>query len=314
MKRLLFTLCAVSLVAISLSAQPPIRVMLLDGEMNPYHRWDLTSPVLKKILDEPGKFSVDVVTAPPQDSAMGSFMPKFSDYQVIVLNYDVPAGRWGDALKKSFEQYMTNGGGLVVIHAANNSFPEWKEYNTMIGVGGWRNRNEASGPYWYYKDNKLVSDPKPGNAGSHGNRIPFPMKVVDPNHPITKGLPPIWMHQSDELYAQLRGPGNNMTVLVTAYSDPANRGTGYDEPQLMVLNYGKGRIFHYAPGHDVAAMSSVDYVVLLQRGTEWAATGKVTQKVPDDFPTPKSVAYRVDISKMDPGPAAPRPAVRAANK
>lgn len=306
MKKLVFILFAVILFAsITLSAQNPIRVMILDGEMNPYHRWDVATPVLKKILAESGKFSVDVVTSPPKDSAIGNFMPKFSDYQVILLNYDVSADRWGDALKKSFEQYIANGGGLVTIHAANNSFPEWKEFNKMIGVGGWRNRNEASGPYWFYKDNKLVSDPKPGNAGSHGSKLPFQMKVVDPNHPITKGLPPVWMHQSDELYAQLRGPGNNMTVLVTAYSDPSNKGTGYDEPQLMVLTYGKGKIFHYAPGHDPIAMSSVDYAVLLQRGTEWAATGKVTQKIPDDFPTARSVSYRVDIAQMNPAPTSP---------
>ena len=288
------------LAVISLRAQNPIRVMILDGEMNPYHRWDVATPIIKKILAEPNKFAVDVVTAPPQDGDFSNFMPKFTDYQVVVLNYDAPTERWPEALKKSFEQYMSNGGGLVTIHGANNSFPEWTEYNKMIGMGGWRNRNEKSGPYWYYKAGKLVSDTKPGNAGSHGAKLPFQMKVVNASHPITKGLPPTWMHQNDELYAQLRGPGQNMTVLVTAYSDTNNKGTGYGEPQLMVLNYGKGRVFHYAPGHDAISMSSVDYVVLLQRGTEWAATGKVTQKVPTNFPTATTVSYRPDIAAMVP--------------
>jgi len=98
-----------------------------------------------------------------------------------------------------------------------------------------------------------------------------------------QGLPKIWMHQGDELYANLRGPGKNMTVLATAYSDPANHGTGFDEPQLLVLRYGKGRIFHTTFGHDGDALSSVDTVVTLQRGVEWAATGKVTQRVPASF-------------------------------
>jgi type 1 glutamine amidotransferase len=284
-------------------AQNQIRVMILDGETNKYHRWDITTPIIKKILDEPKKFTVEVITAPPADSDLSNFRPKFTDYQVVVFNYDAPTERWPQALKQSFEEYISNGGGLVIIHGANNSFPEWTAFNKMIGVGGWRDRNEKSGPHWYYKEGKLVSDTSPGSAGSHGNRIPFQMKVVHPNHPITKGLPSLWMHHNDELYARLRGPGENMEVLVTAYSDKNNKGTGYDEPQLMALSYGKGRIFHYTPGHDAVGMSSVDYVVLLQRGTEWAATGKVTQKVPTDFPTATTVSYRPDIAAMIPAEA-----------
>jgi hypothetical protein len=116
-----------------------------------------------------------------------------------------------------------------------------------------------------------------------------------------KGLPKTWMHQGDELYDRLRGPGKNMTVLATAYSDPANLGgSGVDEPLLMVLSYGKGRVFHSAIGHDVLALSSVDDVVTLQRGVEWAATGKVTQKVPATFPDANTVSYRTDLAAMDP--------------
>jgi uncharacterized protein len=103
------------------------------------------------------------------------------------------------------------------------------------------------------------------------------------------------MHHDDELYARLRGPGKNMTVLATAYSDPANNGTGRNEPQLMVLTFGQGRIFHTTMGHDITALSSVDFVVTFQRGTEWAATGNVTQKPPATFPTVNTVSYRTDF-------------------
>ena len=109
----------------------------------------------------------------------------------------------------------------------------------------------------------------------------------------------VWLHCDDELYAHLRGPGG-MTVLATAWSDPGNAGSGRDEPQLMVREYGRGRVFHTTFGHDVRALSSVDFVVTLQRGTEWAATGQVTQKVPGSFPTATTVAYRADLAAMDP--------------
>jgi len=204
------------------------------------------------------------------------------------------------ALKASFERYMTGGGGLVSVHAADNAFAEWTAFNEMIGVGGWRNRTEQAGPNWYISDGKVVSDATPGKAGSHGRRVPFRITVRDASHPIVKGLPPVWMHQGDELYAKLRGPGKNMSVLATAYSDPANVGTGRDEPQLMALRYGQGRVFHTTLGHDINGISSVDFVVTLQRGTEWAATGSVTQKVPASFPTADSVSYRSDLAAMAP--------------
>ena len=69
----------------------------------------------------------------------------------------------------------------------------------------------------------------------------------------------------------------------------------------MVLHYGKGRIFHTVMGHDVFALSCVGFITTFQRGTEWAATGKVTQKVPANFPTANSVSYRTDLAAMDPG-------------
>lgn len=301
MKKTILTLIVFVLLAVPALAAPAIRVMLLDGESGgPYHKWQLTTPVLKKQLEETGLFQVDVVTAPPANGDFSKFKPEFSKYQVVVMNYDAPDERWSAELKASFEQYVKNGGGLVVVHAADNAFGKWKEFNEMIGIGGWRGRNENSGALWFFKDGKLASDNSPGNAGNHGARQPYQITLRDTTHPITKGLPKVWMHQGDELYTNLRGPGKNMNMLGTAFADPSNRGTNRDEPILMALSYGKGKVFHTAMGHDIVALSCVGFITTFQRGTEWAATGKVTQKVPANFPTANSVSYRTDIAAMDP--------------
>ncbi len=288
-----------ALIGCTARAASPIAVLILDGESGgPYHDWPKVTAALERMLGEGGLFEVHVATAPPAGGDFGAFAPNFSAYATVVLNYDVPDERWPAALKASLERYVQAGGGLVSVHAADNAFPGWRAYNEMLGVGGWRARDEHAGPYWYYRNDTLVADKTPGPAGSHGTRVPFKVVVRDATHPIMRGLPKVWMHGDDELYARLRGPGDHMTVLATAYSDPGNSGSGRDEPQLMVLRYGQGRVFHTTFGHDLRALSSADFAVTLQRGTEWTATGDVTQAVPESFPTAEAPSYRADIAAI----------------
>lgn len=262
-----------------------LSALILTGQNN--HNWQASSPVLKDILDNSGLFVVDIIESPAQGKDMSGFTPTFSDYDVVVLDYT--GDPWPETTKTAFLEYVNQGGGVVVYHAADNAFRDWKEYNQIIGLGGWGNRSEEDGPYVYWKDGAITKDMSPGRGGSHGAQHAFRVvnRVID--HPITKGLPTEWMHGKDELYSELRGPAENMTVLSTAYADTAKGGTGRHEPVLMVIEYGKGKIFHTVIGHagvpgSNPAMECVGFIVTLQRGAEWAATGAVTQEVPEDFP------------------------------
>ncbi len=285
------------ILAAGLCSAAPMKALIIDGQNN--HDWKACTPVLKEIVEETGLFDVDVATTPPQGQPMDSFKPDFGKYNVIIANYT--GDDWPKATRDAFVQYMSNGGGLVVIHAADNAFPNWPEWNEMIALGGWGGRNEKSGPYVYWKDGQIIRDNSPGPGGAHGQQVDYLITARDTQHPIMKGLPEKWMHIKDELYSRLRGPAKNMTLLATSIQDTATGGTGRDEPVLFTISYGKGRIFHQAMGHAPEQMRCVGFIVTTQRGTEWAATGKVTlTDVPADFPTEAKTSVRSQIStKLD---------------
>jgi uncharacterized protein len=266
----------------------PIKALIVDGQNN--HDWKATTPVLKKILEEGGLFVVEVATAPAKKEEMNSFRPRFSEHKVIVSNYNGEA--WPKETQDDFAKFVRQGGGFVAVHAANNSFPEWPEYNEMIGLGGWGGRNEKSGPYLRLREGRFVHDNSPGTGGSHGAQHAFVMDTRAPDHPIMEGLPAKWMHTRDELYDRLRGPARDVTVLASAFSDKKTGGTGLDEPLLFAINCGRGRVFHTALGHSVEAMKCIGFATTLRRGTQWAAGGKVTVPVPDNFPTATETRVR----------------------
>ena len=264
----------------STPAAAKIKALIVDGQNN--HAWQTTTPLIRAALEESGLFVVEVATSPAHGQKMDDFKPDFAKFGVIVSNYN--GDDWSPATQKAFEAYVAGGGGFVCVHAADNSFPKWAEYNKMIGVGGWGGRNETAGPMLRFRDGKIARDATKGGRGGHGKRHEFAIETREPAHPIMQGLPEKWMHTADELYATLGGPADHVTVLATAFSAKNTGGTGENEPSLLTIDYGKGRVFHTTLGHDDVSMKDIGFVVTLCRGTEWAATGKVTQKVPDNFP------------------------------
>lgn len=302
------TLLFVTSISFAQKKKSVIKTLIVDGQNN-HVQWPKITFMMKQYLEETGRFAVDVqrtkytwegdefVKAFPiagvgetealkKPQADLNFKPNFSKYDLVICNFGWNAAPWPEETQKAFEKYMQKGGGLVVIHAADNSFPKWIDYNKMIGLGGWGDRTEKDGPYVYYNnDGQLIKDTAAGKGGSHGPQHEFTIEIRDTEHPITKGMPMKWLHTKDELYDRLRGPAENIKVLATTFSSKDMKGTDRHEPMLMTIDYGKGRIFHTPMGHIDYSVECVGFITCLLRGSEWAATGKVTFPIPSDFPT-----------------------------
>ncbi len=292
-----------------------LRALIVDGQNN-HTVWPKSTIMMKQYLESSGLFVVDIsrtqytwkaeqekaflpladvgdsedLKEPKQDP---DFSPDFDQYDVVISNFGWKAADWPEETQEKFEAYIEGGGGLVSVHAADNSFPSWPAYNKMIALGGWGGRNESAGPYVYYtNEGELVRDESPGNAGSHGPQNEILITIRDKDHPITRGMPATWLTTKDECYAKLRGPAENLTILATGKDQSDKPPTDRHEPALMAISYGEGRIFHTTLGHADYSFESVGFIVSFLRGVEWAATGNVTQPIPKDFPTASKATKR----------------------
>ena len=322
--------------SVTQNAKAPLKALIIDGQSN-HGIWPKTTAMMKDYLEQTGLFTVDVertamawvgphndadptlgkekrlklleqypagnrkVTSVEKPVTDPDFKPDFTKYDVVISNFGWQAAAWPKETQAAFEKYVKDGGGFVLVHAANNSFGDWAEFNKIIGMGAWGDRDEKDGPYVYYNDDgKLVKDTSQGTAGSHGKQYEFLITTRDQSHPITKGMPTQWLHAQDELYDRLRGPAENMKIIATAYSDEEKnaspfsplKGTARHEPMMLTVNYGKGRVFQTGLGHTDYSMECAGFITTLQRAAEWAATGKVTVKIPSDFPTADKVSQR----------------------
>lgn len=295
MKRILFAAIAGCAFLLSCSKQP-IATIIITGQNN--HNWPVSCVALQQILNNSGLFNAEIAQSPAQGGDMESFNVDFSKYKLVVLDYN--GDSWNENMKKAFLDYVNAGGGLVIYHAADNAFSGWEEFNKIIALGGWENRNEKSGPYIYWKDGGLIKDTTAGPGGSHGQQHEYILNLRSNGNPIVEGLPEKWKHAQDELYDQMRGPGEIKDLFYTAYAPVEKHGSGREEPLIFTVDYGKARIFHIMLGHagptveENTAMQCTGFQVMLLRGAEWCATGKVTQKVPADFPTETQVTMRPD--------------------
>lgn len=272
-----------------------IAVLIVDGFSN--HDWKQTTAVTEWILEKSHLFKVDVSTIPEDSVQRESWQPRFDKYAVVIQNTNNiqdPRLRWPVQAQHSLEKYVRNGGGLYILHSANNAFPQWKEYNKMIGLG-WRTKTTGFALEIDSTDKHIVRyAPGEGEGTGHAERFNAVIRILN-RHPVNEGYPAAWKTAYTEVYYFPRGDAENLTVLSYAYD---STGTHKLWPVEWVVEYGKGRVYNSSMGHlwkgeiYPPAYRCVGFQTTMIRATEWLATGKVTLPVPADFPTKDALSLK----------------------
>jgi type 1 glutamine amidotransferase len=247
------------------ASAPKLQALIITGQNG--HDWRGTTPVLRKMLEDTGRFEVRVT-----EEYRGGGPETLAPYDLVILNYfdsRKPALRWGERADQALIDYVQSGKGLLVYHFSVAAFDGWTEFEKM-SAGNWRPNN-----------------------GHHSARHDFRVDVRDSEHPVMQGMKKSFPQPNDELYANLKWqPAGSFHVLATAYDDHAlyngkarqpTPGAGLDQPMLWTVEYGKGRVFTTALGHDAAAVNTPAFIGTFVRGAEWAATGKVTIPPPPEL-------------------------------
>lgn len=281
--------------------EKPIDVLIVDGFSN--HDWKQTTKLIQKILDETGRFKVDVTTIPADSVSRQTWYYSFKKYAVIIQNtnnINDLSLRWPEKMEKQLETFVKNGGGLYILHSANNAFPHWDEYEKMIGLG-WRSKNVGYALEVDAGNNIIRIPPGEGQNTGHGKRFNALITILN-RHPINSGYPAQWLTADMEVYNFPRGKAENITVLSYTYDSSA---TQRNWPVEWIVRYGKGNVYNSSMGHlwkgDNYPLSyrCIGFQTTVIRVTEWLATGKIRHAVPTGFPDNKKISLRSEAYFKD---------------
>lgn len=264
--------------AIPFQQKDSIKTLVITGAAPyGYHPWESNIEIMESRLQTFDKIDTEYLIAKGLED-WRKWDGQFSDYDAILIIY-----YWSQAPEanlKRLDQYVRNGGALVVAHSALAGFWNQEVFDQWTGIA-YRERDASYGHSLVFNKEKerIIRAPGEGGGSGHAPIDTFQIQTQDPDHPIMQGLPQKWMQSRDELYYSLRGPNTNIHTLAVA-KGPDSTFT----PQAWVRRHDQGRIFCLTPGHHKPGVSSVGFITLLARGIEWTATGEVTLPVPSNFP------------------------------
>ncbi len=239
------------------SSPTALRALILSGDGN--HDWRTTTPFLRQLLLDSGRFDVRV-----NESPAGLTAKTLTGFDVVVDDYCGP--RLGNEAEKALEAFVGSGKGLVVTHGGL-ALPE-----RLPGEKVWPGFAKLTRVSW----------PANSAAGADAPFRLFDLKIVRPEHSVMLGL-------KSSLRTGDR-PRRGFTLLPGAIVLAA---TDQDDPLLIASSAWKGRVFCTALGRDLASMQETAFITTFLRGTEWAASGKVTLPAEIVLPGPGTNGARV---------------------
>jgi predicted dehydrogenase/type 1 glutamine amidotransferase len=143
------------------------------------------------------------------------------------------SGKLEAAQQDGLVDFVKKGGRLLGLHSATASWQKNAKYIDMIG----------------------------SSFATHGPILDFPVNIVDNDHVITNRM--VDFRVMDEFYILEKYDPSQVEVLATA------QWKGKTHPMAYTKEYGEGKIFYTALGHDERVFNHPEYQKLVIRGLDW---------------------------------------------
>jgi type 1 glutamine amidotransferase len=238
------------------------RVLALIGDR--YHNSDYIKVALTKIFDSV-KVTIDYTIDCTQLSRR-----VLKDYQVFLCLRDGmiwPGGYLGPDAYTGYEANLENRGDFAA--------PKSQEWLTEEQAGAVKDFvSEGNGFYAVHNSShvslssKTFRDVMGGAYIGHPALRPFKVRVVNANHPITKGIGD-FMVNDEQHYVHYDKDPKSVLLEAENIDGLTFQDLGVKSIAGWAYDYGKGRVVFTSPGHTIHALWAPEYVKIQQRSMEW---------------------------------------------
>jgi type 1 glutamine amidotransferase len=275
-KFLVLVIVISSSTAFARQGRDPILMLIVAPDISSGDHTPVSSlQILDKELAESTMFQITTLPLTEGSSDLTALKSKMSQNRVIILD-NIARSQLMD-LGETLKSFVASGGGLVMIGHSQDAIDLFGSTHTS-----------ATAP-----------DPVPSTSsavwGDSSRLLPVRVSIQHGDNPIIKGMPSPWMHPPEQLGRLNLAGATNVSMLATASSLDSSERRTTEEPVMWVQKFGKGRVFGTEMGNDLEALRCVGFITTLKRATEWAAFGRVSQKIPSTFPSGNTMSERTDI-------------------